>query len=59
LGGNDFTFNAIFNVADMAISTGVGYDIFSIKKRSIRVKEDKKKTDSDRSFSIFNLVHSV
>jgi signal peptidase II len=22
---NDFTFNAIFNVADMAISTGVGY----------------------------------
>jgi signal peptidase II len=27
-------FNAIFNVADMAISTGVGILIFSIKKRS-------------------------
>jgi signal peptidase II len=43
-GGNDFTFNAIFNVADMAISTGVGILIFSTKKRSIRVriKEDKR-----------------
>jgi lipoprotein signal peptidase len=30
-GGKEFTFNAIFNVADMAISTGVGILIFSTK----------------------------
>jgi signal peptidase II len=33
-GGKEFTFNAIFNVADMAISTGVGILIFSTKSIS-------------------------
>jgi signal peptidase II len=30
--GKEFFFNAIFNVADMAISTGVGILIFSTNK---------------------------
>jgi lipoprotein signal peptidase len=30
LGWKDLLFNAIFNIADMAISTGVGILIFSI-----------------------------
>jgi lipoprotein signal peptidase len=40
LGGNDFTFFAIFNVADMAISTGV--DIQQKSSIRVRIKEEKR-----------------
>jgi signal peptidase II len=50
-------FNAIFNVADMAISTGVGILIFSIKKRFIRVrKSDKKKTNSNTELVFYYFI---
>lgn len=40
-GGKDFTFfNAIFNVADMAISTGVGILIF-FNKKAFHTEEDR------------------
>jgi lipoprotein signal peptidase len=54
-------FNAIFNVADMAISTGVGILITKSVPQELELKKIKK-TDSDSEsvfYLYYGLVHSV